>query len=141
MSQALLNGEGVPEHVGMAALRRAISLSQVNQFEEAAIAALPIGNDALRLPIATPEKVTWIRLRTGRNILESLDHLWRERHIDRCSGLGLVEKKAIAMKAMPLKSHCVANAEAAPAHQQGHFAKPNSVVLYWNDAAALVATP
>ena len=78
-----LNGEGVPEHVGMAALRRAISLSQVDQFEEAAIAALPIGNDALRLPIATPEKVTWIRLRTGRNILESLDHLWRERHIDR----------------------------------------------------------
>jgi len=73
-----LNGEGVPEHVGMAAHRRPIGLSEIDQFEEAAVTTLPVGNDALRLPIATPEKVAWIRLRTGRDILESLDHLWRD---------------------------------------------------------------
>src|ERR1019366_4688650 len=91
--------------------------------------------------IATPEKVAWIRLRTGRDILESLDHLWRERHIDRRSGFGLVEHQAIAVQPIPLKSDRVANAESAPAHQQGHGAEAGPVVLYWNDAASLVSTP
>ena len=118
-----LDGEGVPEHVGMAALRRAVGLREIDQFEEAAVAALPVGNHALRLSVAAPEKVAWIRLRTGWDIFERLDYVRRERYIDRRSGLGLIEQKAIAMKPMPLKSHRVSDAETAPAHQQRHGAK------------------
>jgi len=81
----------------MAALRRAVGVRQIEKFQEAALAALPIGDRALRLPIAHPEEAAGIRLRAGRDVFEGLHNVRGERRVDRCSALSLIEQNAIAI--------------------------------------------
>jgi len=115
--QQHLDRKSIPEHVGMTAFRRSVGLRHIDQFEEAAVAALPIGDRTLRLPIAAPEEVTRIWLWTGGHVLKGLNHKRRKRHVDRRSGLGLVEQKTIALKPMSFQSDRVADTKPAPAHQ------------------------
>ena len=110
--------------MGMAAFERAVGQGEVHQFEEATVAALPVSHYALRLPVAAPEKIPRVWLRTGRHVLKGLNDMGRKRDINRSSGLGLIEHQAIAVQPIPLKSDRVADAESAPAHQQGHGAEP-----------------
>jgi len=134
-----LNGEGIPEHVGMTPLLLAVGLLDIGELEETTIASLPVCHGALGVAIAAPEKVAGIWLRAGGNIFESLDHMRRKRNINRRSGLGLIEQKAVAMKPMPLKSHRVSDAETTPAHQQRHGAKTGPQVLNGNKSAARIS--
>ena len=111
-----LDCEGVAEHVRVAAFDLAVRGPDISELEKTTIASLPIGDRALGIPIAAPEEVTEIGFRTGRQILQRLDHEWREWNIHRCSGLCLVEKKAVAVKAVSFEGDGVADAQPAPAH-------------------------
>ena len=90
-SQQHLDREGVAEHVRMASFPLAIELSDIGDPKEPAVAPLPVGNRALGKTVAAPEKVSGIRLGAVWNVLKSLNHFRRKRHIDRLSSLCLIE--------------------------------------------------
>ena len=92
-----LHGKRVAEHVGVAAFFLTVGLFYVGQFEQTAIASLPVCYCALWIAIAAPEEVAGTRLGAGRNAFERLHDVRGERHVDRCPGLCLIEQKAIAI--------------------------------------------
>jgi len=118
------------------ALDLAIWLPDVCQLEQTAIASLPVGDRAFGIAVAAPEEVAGIGLGARRNIVEGLDHVGRERNIDRSSRFRLVEEKTVTLEAVAFESDGVANAQPAPAHQQSHGAETSPQVLDGDKSAA-----
>jgi len=134
-----LDRKSVAEHVRVTALDLAIWLPDVCQLEQAAIASLPVGDRAFRIPVAAPKEVAGIRLGARRNIVEGLDHVGRERNIDRRSRFRLVEEKTVALQVVAFERDGVADAQPAPAHQQSHGAETSPQVLNGDESAARIS--
>ncbi len=76
-----LDRKGVAEHMGVAALPLTIEFADIGQFEEAAIAALPVRDCALGQTVAAPKKVSRVRYWTVRYVVQGLDDERGQRQI------------------------------------------------------------
>jgi hypothetical protein len=65
--QQHFDGEGVAEHMAVGALRGAIGIAQIGDLEEAAVAALPVGDECLGVSVAAPEEVSRVRFQAIGN--------------------------------------------------------------------------
>ena len=61
------DSEGIAEHMRETAFSGSIRFCNVGDIEQAPETALPVLRGRPRIPIAGPEKVSWIGLGTGRN--------------------------------------------------------------------------
>jgi len=113
----------------VAAFSLTIGLPDVCQTKKAAIAALPIRHSTLRKPVATPEEVTRIRPRTGRQVAERLHEESGEWHENWSAGFGLVQQKIVTLKTASFECHRVSDTKTAPAHQERQRAQPDTCVL------------
>ena len=77
-----LDGEGVAEHVAVGALGCAVRLAQIGEREEAAVAALPVGDEGFGVSVARPEKIARIRLQAIWHLPQQFGDFRRQRQRD-----------------------------------------------------------
>jgi hypothetical protein len=102
-------------------------MSDVSRFDQAAIASLRISNGTFRIAIAAPEKIVRTGFGAGWNVFKRFHNVRWEWDMRGCPGLCLIEQQAVAIEAMPLQRHRIANAQPTATHQQRHGAKTHLI--------------
>jgi len=101
--QQHLDGKGIAEYVAVGALGRAVGIAQVDDREQATVAALPVGDVGLGRAVAAPEEIAKIGFEAGRDRAQQIGDLGLQRHEDRNASLGLVEHPFVVDQPRALK--------------------------------------